>query len=62
MSVFTPVVCMWLFYRRDHEQEKSVEKTLVGNFWFVGESVVNKFNDSFTDGICTQKKLLVSFH
>jgi hypothetical protein len=26
-----------------------IEKTLVGNFWFVGESVVNKFTDGFTD-------------
>jgi hypothetical protein len=29
---------------------------LVGNFWSVGKSIVNKFTDGFTDGTCMQKK------
>jgi hypothetical protein len=29
---------------------------LVGNFWSVGKSIVNKFTDDFTDGTCMQKK------
>jgi hypothetical protein len=38
-----------------------VRKTLVDNFWCVGESVINKFIDGFTDGTCTPKKYPLYF-
>jgi len=29
-------------------------KTLIGNFWFVGKSIVNNFTDGFTNRPCAQ--------
>ena len=56
LSVFILTVHQWLFYQHVW-QKMSVEKIFIGNFWSVGEFVINKFIDSFTNKPCVPKKI-----
>jgi uncharacterized membrane protein len=46
----TLIVCQYIYYRWVHEQKQYIEKTLIGNLWYVGESVGNKYTYGFTNG------------
>jgi hypothetical protein len=35
-----------------------MKKSLVGNFWSIDNSVINKYIEGFTDGPCVPKKQL----
>jgi hypothetical protein len=35
-----------------------MKKSLVGNFWSIDNSVINKYIEDFTDGQCVPKKQL----
>jgi hypothetical protein len=55
--IFTLTVNRYVFYRQNQGQKQSIEKTLVGNLWFVGEFVSNKFIDGLTNGQSAQKEI-----
>jgi hypothetical protein len=56
-----PLVCILSTGSRGWRQ--SVEKTLVNNLWYAGESIGNKYTNEFIDRQSTPKKILpVLFH
>lgn len=57
MLVFIISIRQHEFNRRAHGWQYSVGKTLIGDLWYVDESINNNFTNEFTNGKSTQKKI-----